>query len=81
MPWWDPRREQRVWSRELRDVPLSQFRGMVERDLFWQNSKKQRWARRRLWWREHRGWLIVTVIGWLIAFAAMVAAYINLFLK
>jgi hypothetical protein len=27
-------------------------------DALWQNPKKQRWAKRRLWWREHRGWLI-----------------------
>jgi hypothetical protein len=53
MPWWDPWREQRGWSRAHRDVPLSHFRGIVERDLFWQNPKKRRWAKRRLWWREH----------------------------
>ena len=62
-------------------MPLSQLRGIVERDLFWQNPKKRRWAKRRLWWREHRGWLFVTVIGLLIAFASMVGTYINLFLK
>jgi hypothetical protein len=65
----------------LRDVPLSQLRGIVERDLFWQNSKKQRWAKRRLWWREHRGWLFVTVAGLLIAFGSLVGTYLNLFLK
>jgi hypothetical protein len=47
MPWWDPWREQRRWSRELRDVPLSHLRGMVERDVFWQSPKKRRWAKRR----------------------------------
>jgi hypothetical protein len=52
MPPWDLRREQRRWSRELRDVPLSQLRGMVKGDAFWQNPKKRRWAKRRLWWRE-----------------------------
>jgi hypothetical protein len=78
---WDPWREQRGWDRELQDVPLSQLRGIVERDLFWQNPKKRRWAKRRLWWREHRGWLFVTVIGPLIAIASMVGTYINLFLK
>jgi len=45
MPWWDPWREQRGWDREHRDVPLSHFRGIVERDLFWQNPKKRRWAK------------------------------------
>jgi hypothetical protein len=53
MPLWD--RDRRQWSRELRQVPLSQLRGMVERDVFWQNPKKRRWAKRRLWWREHYG--------------------------
>jgi hypothetical protein len=48
-------------------MPLSQLRGMVARDVFWQNPKKRRWAKRRLWWREHYGWVIVTVLGLLIA--------------
>jgi hypothetical protein len=61
-------------------VPLSQLRGMVERDVFWQNRKKQRWAKRRLWWREHYGWVIVTTLGLLIATAAMVGTYLNLYL-
>ncbi len=56
MPWWD--RDHRRWSREMRDVPLSQLRGNVDHDLFWQNPKKRRWAKRRLWWRENRGWVI-----------------------
>jgi len=80
MQWWNPWREQRAWSKELRDVPLSQLRGIVERDLFWKNPKKRRWAKRRLWWREHRGWLIVTVVTLLIAFASMIAGYLKLFL-
>jgi hypothetical protein len=80
MPWWDPRREQRGWRREFRGVPLSQLRGMVDRDAFWQNPKKQRWAKRRLWWREHYGWVIVTMLGLLIATAAMVGTYLNLYL-
>jgi hypothetical protein len=81
MPRWDLRREQRRWRRELRDVPLSQLRGMVERDVFWQNPKKRRWAKRRLWWREHR-WvgIIVTVLTLLIGTAAAVGTYINLYL-
>jgi len=41
MPWWDPWREERTWRRQHKDVPLGQFRGIVERDLFWQNPKKQ----------------------------------------
>jgi hypothetical protein len=79
MLWCD--RDHRQWRRELRDVPLSHLRGMVERDLFWQNPKKRRWAKRRLWWREHR-WVgvIVTVLGLLTAGASMVAAYLNLYL-
>jgi hypothetical protein len=80
MLWRDRRREQRRWSRELRDVPLSQLRGMVERDVFWQNPKKRRWAKRRLWWRENRGWVIVTVLTLLIGTAAMLGTYINLYL-
>jgi hypothetical protein len=59
---------------------LSQLRAMVERDVFWQNPKKRRWAKRRLWWRENRGWVIVTVLTLLIGTAAMLGTYINLYL-
>jgi hypothetical protein len=78
MPWWD--RDHRRWSRELQQVPLSQLRGMVERDVFWENPKKRRWAKRRLWWREHYGWVILTMLTVLISTAAMVGTYINLYL-
>jgi hypothetical protein len=57
--------DQRTWRREYRDVPLGQFRGIVERDLFLQNPKKRRWAKRRLWWRDNRGWVSTTVIAML----------------
>jgi hypothetical protein len=77
MQWWDPWREQRGWARENKHVPLSQFRGIVERDLFWQNPKKQRWAKRRLWWLDNRGWLITV----LIAIVGVVGTYLNFFRK
>jgi hypothetical protein len=85
MPWWDPRREERTWRREMKDVPLSQLRGMVERSLFYQNPKKQRWLKRYLWrkenlWRVDRQ-LIIQLIMFLIALAAAIAAYLKLFSK
>ena len=66
MPWWDPWREERTWRRENKDVPLGQLRGIVERDLFWQNPRKRRWAKRYLWrkenlWRVDRA-LIISLI-------------------
>jgi hypothetical protein len=33
-----------------------------------------------LWWRENRGWVIVTVLTLLIGTAAMLGTYINLYL-
>ena len=53
MPWWDPWREERTWRRENKDVSLSQLRGNVEGDRFWQNPRKRRWAKRYLWRKEN----------------------------
>jgi hypothetical protein len=62
-----------------------QLRGMVERSLFYQNPKKQRWLKRYLWrkenlWRVDRQ-LIIQLIMFLIALAAAIAAYLKLFSK
>jgi hypothetical protein len=85
MPWWDPWREERSWRRENKAVPLSQLRGIVERDLFWQNPRKRRWAKRYLWrkenlWRVDRA-LIISLIMFLIALAGAIAGYLNWFSK
>jgi hypothetical protein len=65
MPWWDPWREERTWRRENKDVSLSQLRGNVEGDRFWQNPRKRRWAKRYLWrkenlWRVDRALIIAS---------------------
>jgi anti-sigma-K factor RskA len=85
MPWWDPWREERSWRRQHKGVPLEQLRGTVGRDLFWQNPRKQRWARRYLWrkenlWRVDRA-LIIALIMFVVAVAAVIAGYLNFFLK
>jgi anti-sigma-K factor RskA len=81
MPWWDPWREQRTWRRELKDVPLTQLRGMVERSLFYQNPKKQRWAKRYLWRQENLWRVDRALIAILIALAGAIAGYLKLFSK
>jgi hypothetical protein len=74
---WEPRRKQREWNREWKDAPLSQLRGMLDRGAFWQDKEKERWARRKLWWHDHRGWVFTTVI----AVLALLVGALNLLLK
>jgi anti-sigma-K factor RskA len=81
MLWWDPGREQRTWRREMKDVPLSQLRGNVERLLFYQNPRKQRWAKRYLWRQENLWRVDRVLIGILIALAGTIAGYLNWFSK
>jgi len=82
MPWWDPWREQRLWRREHKGVPLSQLRAMDERALYYTNPKKRRWLKRYLWrkdnlWRVDRA-LITALIMFLVAVAGL---YLNWFKK
>jgi anti-sigma-K factor RskA len=79
MPWWDPWREQRSWRSEMKNVPLPQLRGNVERSLFWQNPKKQRWAEWYLWRKENLWRFDRVLIAMLIALAAAIAGYLNFF--
>ena len=81
MPWWDPWREERSWRRENKNVPLSQFRGIVDRDLFYQNPRKRRWAKRYLWRKENLWRVDQVLFAILIALAAAIAGYLNFFLK
>jgi len=67
LKWW---RDRRRWHREHRDVPLHQFRAMVERSQFYGEPGKQRWAERRLWFLEQRATFITTtliILGTIIA--------------
>jgi hypothetical protein len=49
LSWW---RERRRWRTEMKDMPLHQLRGMVERYAYHQNPEKQQWAEWWLWRRE-----------------------------
>jgi hypothetical protein len=67
---WSWLSERLRWSAEIKDVPLHQFRGMVQGEAFYQNPAKQKWARHRLWRWEHL-WnhpiglagLVVAIVG------------------
>jgi|SRR5689334_7716994 len=50
---WSDWREQARWRGELRNVPRSQLRSMVERSAFHQTPGKQQWAERWLWRRTN----------------------------
>jgi hypothetical protein len=45
MQWWHTWHQRRRWRRELKDVPLHQLRGMVERSSI--KLREERWAERR----------------------------------
>jgi hypothetical protein len=70
-------RDRRRWRRELRDVPLDQFRGMVKGSHFYATPGKQRWAERWLWRREHAD----KIIGGAIGLGSLIVAAIGLYLR
>jgi anti-sigma-K factor RskA len=54
---------------------------MVERTMFYQNPRKQRWAKRYLW-RHENLWRVDRVpFAILIALAGAIAGYLNFFMK
>jgi hypothetical protein len=64
--------------RELRNVPLHQFRANVERSHFYEEPGKQRWAERRLFFQEHHAAFIVvglTILG--AIFVALLTAWLK----
>jgi anti-sigma-K factor RskA len=81
MPWWD--RDHRRWNKENEHMPISHLRGVVERDLYWQNPKKRRWARNKLRWHDNWRWVLattLTVLALLVGIAAAVGTYLNIYL-
>ena len=76
--WLKWRRDRRRWNREHRDVPLHQFRAMVERSQFYGEPGKQRWAERRLFFQEHHAAFIIAALTILGAiFAVLLTAWLK----